>query len=36
LFKALQEQKKSSGAFNHKKFVSAIKKCNAVFDNDEH
>ena len=36
LFKQIGSQKKSSGAFNHKRFVAALKKNNVVFDNDEH
>jgi hypothetical protein len=36
LFRALQESKKERGAFNHRKFMLAIKATNALFDNDEH
>jgi ubiquitin C-terminal hydrolase len=36
LFKNLSGHKKSRGAYNHKRFMSAIKSSNALFDNDEH
>lgn len=36
LFKDLSGQKKSTGAYNHKNFISAIKRHNALFDNDDH
>ena len=36
LFKAIQGSKKSRGAFNHKRFILALKATNALFDNDEH
>ena len=36
LFKTLQSSKKQKGAFNHKRFILAIKASNALFDNDEH
>ena len=35
-FQDLEHQKKSSGAYNHKKLITAIKKNNALFDNDDH
>ena len=36
LFKQIDGQKKQRGIFNHKKFISALKKANALFDNDDH
>jgi ubiquitin C-terminal hydrolase len=36
LFKDLESQKKSVGAYNHKRFVAAIKRHNELFNNDEH
>lgn len=36
LFRALETHKKSSGRYDHIKFIKAIKKANALFDNDEH
>ena len=36
LFKQLAGNRKSKGAFNHKRFILAIKASNALFDNDEH
>lgn len=36
LFKKIEESKKQVGTFNHKRFIHAIKKSNAVFDSDEH
>jgi ubiquitin C-terminal hydrolase len=36
LFRTLESQKKSSGKYDHLKFVKAVKKGNALFDNDEH
>lgn len=36
LFKQISSQKKPKGVFNHKKFIAALKKANALFDNDEH
>ena len=36
LFKQLSGNKKSKGAFNHKRFILALKASNALFDNDEH
>ncbi len=36
LFKNLSQHKKHRGPFNHKRFMSAIKSTNALFDNDEH
>jgi ubiquitin C-terminal hydrolase len=36
LFNALQVSKKNKGGFSTKKFMSKIKKSNAIFDNDEH
>lgn len=36
LFKAIHGAKKSKGAFNHKRFILALKATNALFDNDEH
>jgi ubiquitin C-terminal hydrolase len=35
-FQDLEHQKKSQGSYNHKKLIAAIKKNNALFDNDEH
>ena len=36
LFMQIQNHKKDRGAFNHKKFIKALKKTNALFDNDDH
>jgi len=36
LFKNLSSHKKQRGAYNHKRFMNAIKSSNALFDNDEH
>ena len=36
LFKNLSSNKKPRGAFNHRRFMLAIKASNALFDNDEH
>ena len=36
LFKQLSSNRKSKGAFNHKRFILALKASNALFDNDEH
>ena len=36
LFKNLANNKKSRGAYNHKRFILALKASNALFDNDEH
>ena len=36
LFKQIDGQKKQRGIFNHKKFICALKKANALFDNDDH
>ena len=36
LFKALETSKKIKGVYDHKNFIRAIKKGNALFDNDEH
>jgi len=36
LFKSLENNKKNSGRFDHKQWIKAIKKGNALFDNDEH
>ena len=36
LFKTLASNKKARGPFNHRRFISAIKASNALFDNDEH
>ena len=36
LFKSLSNHKKSRGAYNHKRFMRAIKDSNTLFDNDEH
>ena len=36
LFRALDGQKKNKGVFDHKNFIKAIRKGNALFDNDEH
>ena len=36
LFKTLQTHKKNRGAFDHRRFIRAVKKANALFDNDEH
>ncbi len=36
LFKNLSSHKKHRGPYNHKRFMSAIKSTNALFDNDEH
>lgn len=36
LFKQLSGNKKSKGAFNHVRFIKALKASNALFDNDEH
>ena len=35
LFKQLSGNKKSKGAFNHVRFIKALKASNALFDNDE-
>lgn len=32
----MDSAKKTSGRLDHKKFISAIKKSNAIFDNDDH
>ena len=36
LFKNLSSNKKSKGAFDHRRFIRSIKDSNALFDNDEH
>ena len=36
LFKAIQNNKKNRGYFSHSKFIKALKKTNALFDNDDH
>ena len=36
LFRLLESSKKNSGRFDHKQWIKAIKKGNALFDNDEH
>ena len=36
LFKNLSTHKKPRGAYNHKRFILALKATNALFDNDEH
>lgn len=36
LFKNLENNKKSKGAFDHRRFMRALKDSNALFDNDEH
>ena len=36
LFKNLVNNKKKRGAYNHKRFILALKASNALFDNDEH
>ena len=36
LFKALDLNKKNKGVFDHKQYIKAIRKGNALFDNDEH
>ena len=36
LFKTLNNHKKAKGPFNHKRFMTAVKAMNALFDNDEH
>lgn len=36
MFRALLQNKKSRGSFNHRKFILALKATNALFDNDEH
>ena len=36
LFKTMSSSKKQKGAFNHKRFILALKASNALFDNDEH
>ena len=36
LFKTLNTHKKQKGPFNHKRFMTAVKAMNALFDNDEH
>lgn len=36
LFRRLEGSKKNSGRFDHKQWIKAIKKGNALFDNDEH
>lgn len=35
LFRALDGQKKNKGIYDHKNFIKAIKKGNALFENDE-
>lgn len=36
LFQTLVSKKQNAGKFDHKTFIRAIKKGNALFDNDEH
>jgi len=36
LFRTLDGHKKNSGKYDHAKWIAAIKKGNALFDNDEH
>mmetsp|Transcript_5512 Transcript_5512/g.7369 ORF Transcript_5512/g.7369 Transcript_5512/m.7369 type:complete len:144 (+) Transcript_5512:516-947(+) len=36
LFKNLASNKKTKGAFDHRRFIRGIKDSNALFDNDEH
>lgn len=36
LFKNMMSNKKKRGAYNHKRFILALKASNALFDNDEH
>ena len=36
LFKNLSSNKKPRGAYNHRRFILALKASNALFDNDEH
>ena len=36
LFKTMTNSSKKKGAFNHKRFIHALKATNALFDNDEH
>lgn len=36
LFKNLSTHKKPRGAYNHKRFILALKASNQLFDNDEH
>ena len=36
MFAAMENNKKSKGSFSTKKFMSAIRKSNVLFDNDDH
>lgn len=36
LFRAMENQRSSSGPFDHRGFIKAIKRCNVLFDNNDH
>jgi ubiquitin carboxyl-terminal hydrolase 12/46 len=36
LFRSIENSKSSSGHFDHRSFIRAVKKCNVLFDNNDH
>ena len=36
MFASMENSKKSKGSFSSKKFMTAIRKANVLFDNDDH